>query len=229
MISEAKAFWDAISGKVKALVQKETENALRVQRYDVTTAPNGTVMGVTQPFGNNEIFLPYSQEVSGAAVGDTVLVAWWGSMSNARVYYFAKGYDGGSGASVSPYDSTPADLGTASAGTSDEYARGDHVHDLPSTLSGMDFKVIYFDSSDSKTITFGQSSAAVIFAAGRNAGRCTTINISNTANNSIYYDKSTTASNITLSASSNVLTITNASQGSLYCLMIVYAGSATVS
>lgn len=227
MISEAKAFWDSISGKVKELIHAETNNSMRVQRYDVTTAPNGTVMGVTQPFGANEVFLPYSREVAGATVGDTVLVAWWGSMSNARVYYFAKGYDGAQ--TVSPYNSAPADLGTASAGTSDEYARGDHVHDLPSTLSGMDFKVIYFNSSDSKTITFGQSSAAVIFAAGRNAGRCTTINIFNTVNNSIYYDKSTTASNITLSASSNVLTITNASQGSLYCLMIVYAGSATVS
>ena len=97
MISEAKAFWDSISGKVKSLIHAETENSLRVQRYDVTTAPDGTVMGVTQPFGSNEIFLPYSKEVAGASAGDTVLVAWWGSMSNARVYYFAKGYDGGAG------------------------------------------------------------------------------------------------------------------------------------
>lgn len=97
MISEAKAFWDSISGKVKSLIRKETENAMRLQRYDVTTAPNGTVMGVRQPFGNNEIFLPYSQEVSTATVGDTVLVAWWGSMSNAKVYYFADGYEGATG------------------------------------------------------------------------------------------------------------------------------------
>lgn len=94
MISEAKAFWEAVSGKVKSLIQTETENAMRLQRYDVTTAPNGTVMGVRQPFGNNEIFLPYSKEVASATVGDTVLVAWWGSMSNAKVYYFAKGYNG---------------------------------------------------------------------------------------------------------------------------------------
>lgn len=97
MISEAKAFWDPISGKVKDQIAKEMGNALQVQRYDVTTAPDGDVMGVTQPFGSNEIFLPYSKEVAGATVGDTVLVAWWGSMSNARVYYFAKGYDGGAG------------------------------------------------------------------------------------------------------------------------------------
>lgn len=38
---------------------------------------------------------------------------------------------GGGGGSVSPYDSDPADLGTASPGVSDDYARGDHVHELP--------------------------------------------------------------------------------------------------
>lgn len=102
MIAEAKAFWDAIAGKVKSLIRTETENAMRMQRYDVTTAPNGTVMGVTQPFGSTEIFLPYSQEVANAMVGDTVLVAWWGSMSNARVYYYAKGYDGGGGGDDGP-------------------------------------------------------------------------------------------------------------------------------
>lgn len=129
MIAEAKAFWDAISGKVKSLIRSETENALRLQRYDVTTPPDGSVIGVTQPYGANEIFLPYSQEVAGATTGDTVLVAWWGSMSNAKAYYFANGYEGAG--AVSPYDGTPANLGTASAGTSASYARGDHVHAMP--------------------------------------------------------------------------------------------------
>lgn len=95
MLSEAIKFWDSISGKVRELIRSETQNAMRLERYDVTTAPNGTVMGVTKPFGNNEIFLPYSAEVAGAAVGNPVLVAWWGSMSNAKVYYFANGYNGG--------------------------------------------------------------------------------------------------------------------------------------
>ena len=36
-----------------------------------------------------------------------------------------------SGASVSPYTSNPAALGTASPGSSDDYARGDHVHQKP--------------------------------------------------------------------------------------------------
>lgn len=38
----------------------------------------------------------------------------------------------GGGSSVEPYTSTPANLGTASAGSSAKYARGDHVHKMPS-------------------------------------------------------------------------------------------------
>lgn len=38
---------------------------------------------------------------------------------------------GGGGSSVSPYTSNPAALGTASPGSSDNYARGDHVHPKP--------------------------------------------------------------------------------------------------
>ena len=39
--------------------------------------------------------------------------------------------ESGGGSSIDPYTSTPAALGTASAGSSDKYARGDHVHKMP--------------------------------------------------------------------------------------------------
>lgn len=94
MLSEAKSFWDAIAGKVRELIRGETQNTFRMERYDVTTAPNGSRIGVTKPFGTNEIFLPYSAEVANATVGAPVLVTWWGSMSNAKVYYYADGYRG---------------------------------------------------------------------------------------------------------------------------------------
>ena len=94
MLSEAQQFWDAIKGKVRQLIRSETENTYRCERYEVTTAPNGTKVGVTLPAGNNEIFLPYSAEVAGAAVGDPVMAVWWKSMSNAKVCWFADGYRG---------------------------------------------------------------------------------------------------------------------------------------
>lgn len=96
MLSDAMKFWESIAGKVKQLIRGETQNAFRCERYEVSTAPNGTVMGVKKPYGN-EILLPYSKEVSEASVGDPVLVVWWNSMSNAKVYYFANGYEGTTG------------------------------------------------------------------------------------------------------------------------------------
>jgi microcystin-dependent protein len=97
MLSEAQRFWDAIVGKVRQVAQETSQNAFRCERYEVTTAPNGSKMGVTLPLGTKEIFLPYSSEVEEATVGSQVLVVWWGSMSNAKVYYYANGYRGVSG------------------------------------------------------------------------------------------------------------------------------------
>ena len=94
MLSEAQRFWDAIVGKVRKVAQEVTKNTFRCERYTVTTAPNGTKMGVTLPMGSKEIMLPYSQEVASATVGSQVLVVWWGSMSNAKVDFFADGYSG---------------------------------------------------------------------------------------------------------------------------------------
>ena len=94
MLNGAQSFWEAIKGKVLQVCRKETQNVLRVERYTVTTAPNGTVMGVTLPYGTTELKLPYSNEVASATVGKTVLVVWWGSMSNAKVYWFSDGYRG---------------------------------------------------------------------------------------------------------------------------------------
>lgn len=43
--------------------------------------------------------------------------------------------ESGGGSSIDPYTSNPAALGTASPGTSNDYARGDHVHPLPAIPS----------------------------------------------------------------------------------------------
>ena len=94
MLTEAQNFWNSIRSKVLQECKDQIKNTLRVERYTVTTAPDGSVIGVTLPYGATELFLPYSKEVANAAVDDVVLVAWWGSMSNAKVYYFANGYEG---------------------------------------------------------------------------------------------------------------------------------------
>ncbi|MBO5970701.1 MAG: hypothetical protein J6S14_19685 [Clostridia bacterium] len=110
MLTEAQSFWEAIKNKVLQICRAETKNTLRMERYTVTTAPDGAVIGVTLPYGTTELMLPYSKEVAEASVGDVVLVAWWGSMSNAKVYYFANGYEGSSGGGGGGGTSDYADL-----------------------------------------------------------------------------------------------------------------------
>jgi hypothetical protein len=39
--------------------------------------------------------------------------------------------ESGGGGGAAPYDGTPAALGTASPGVSEQYARGDHIHQMP--------------------------------------------------------------------------------------------------
>lgn len=98
MQRDALEFWEAIAGKVKQTARNMMEKSLQCERYDVTTAPDGSKIGVKQPFGSREIFIPYSAEVADAKVGDTVLVMWWNSLSTAKAWYFGSGpaasYDG---------------------------------------------------------------------------------------------------------------------------------------
>lgn len=91
MLKEAQDFWRAIEGKVRRVCRDENAQTLKCDRFDVTTAPNGTVIGVKRPFGNNEIFLPYASACANAVVGDTVLVIWWGGMSTAKAWYMGTG------------------------------------------------------------------------------------------------------------------------------------------
>lgn len=93
-VNEGVAFWNALKVKIKSLVKQETSNCFKVARYDVTSAPDGTTIGVTLPEGSKEIQIPYSQEVSTAVIGDTVLVGWYGSLSTARAIWFGKGFEG---------------------------------------------------------------------------------------------------------------------------------------
>ena len=92
MLQEALDVWNALKGKITQLFHELNSKGLQCERYDVTTAPNGSVIGVTKPFSDTELFIPYSWECSSATVGDSVLVAWWGnSLSTARAWFKGNG------------------------------------------------------------------------------------------------------------------------------------------
>lgn len=92
MIQGAEALWKALRGKITALVRNETSNCLRVARYEVVSTASGGKMGVKLPYGNTTLLLPYSAQVASAAVGDIVLVMWYGTLSTAKIVSFGDGF-----------------------------------------------------------------------------------------------------------------------------------------
>ena len=112
MQKDAKSFWNAIAGKVRETVKSMSGKNLQCERYDVTTAPNPNTVkiGVTQPFADTELMIPYAAECAGATVGDTVLVVWWGSLSNAKAVHIAGGPD------ALPYDQTTGESAVSKIG-----------------------------------------------------------------------------------------------------------------
>ena len=72
------------------------------------------------------------------------------SMDRLALIALALAKRGGGGSNINPYASNPAMIGTTSAGSSDDYARGDHVHDFnadfKAALLQIAAKVAYIDS-----------------------------------------------------------------------------------
>lgn len=105
MLKDAIAVWKALEGQVRKTVKDMNGKSLQCERYDVTTAPNAATgkIGVSQPFGN-EIFVPYSAACAGASVGDSVMVFWWKSLSNAKAWYMGDAIGEGGGGSAEKYE-----------------------------------------------------------------------------------------------------------------------------
>lgn len=90
MLDGIMEFWNALRPKVEQTADERTANCLRVDRFDVVSAPRGGKISVRQPYGRT-ISIPYCEEVAGAKAGDTVLVLWWGSLSTAKAWCFGEG------------------------------------------------------------------------------------------------------------------------------------------
>lgn len=74
--SEALKIWEALRPMIDTEIAEKTRSCVRTRKMVCTTAPNGSVIGVAEPFGN-EVKIPYSSSVSNATVGDAVWVQWY--------------------------------------------------------------------------------------------------------------------------------------------------------
>lgn len=113
--SPATAAWDAEHGKL----------LLGIPKGDAGAAGAEGPEGPEGPAGSDGYSPTVTvEEISG---GHRVTIT---DAEGAHTFDVMDG-QGGGGSSVDPYDSNPAALGTATPGSSDKYARGDHVHPKP--------------------------------------------------------------------------------------------------
>lgn len=173
MLKDALAVWKALEGQVRKTVKDMSGKNLQCERYDVTTAPNPSTgkIGVSQPFGN-EIFVPYSRAVAGAAVGDSVMVFWWKSLSNAKAWYMGDAIGEGGGAVTSVNGQTGAvELDAADVGAlpeSYQFDVGDIFISTNSTSPASRFGGTWTQIKDVFLLAAGDS-----YAAGATGGEAT--------------------------------------------------------
>lgn len=72
---EAQKIWNALRVMVDAEIDKRTASCVRSRKMTVMSAPNGSTIGVAEPFGQT-VNIPYSSALSNVKVGDTVWVDW---------------------------------------------------------------------------------------------------------------------------------------------------------
>lgn len=74
--TEAVKIANALKPFAKKWFDEWGKSCLRSKKMTVSTAPNGTVIGVKDAFSDTEIFIKYMAECSNAQVGDTVWCKW---------------------------------------------------------------------------------------------------------------------------------------------------------
>ena len=74
--NEAVKIANALKPFAKKWFDEWGQSCVRSKKMTVTTAPNGSVIGVTDAFSEQEIFVKYMSSCSNAVVGDTVWVKW---------------------------------------------------------------------------------------------------------------------------------------------------------
>lgn len=80
---EVQAIQKALAPWVRQLIDSATRSCVRRKTVTVATAPNGTTMGVQEPFDSAVMDVPYYATLHNARVGDTVTIEWVYDMSSA--------------------------------------------------------------------------------------------------------------------------------------------------
>ena len=75
LTAEALKIWDALRPMIDKEINDKTASCPRAKKMKVTSAPDGSVLGVAEPYGDTH-YIPYSSSLSNVSVGESVWV-WW--------------------------------------------------------------------------------------------------------------------------------------------------------
>ena len=85
---DALEIWNSLRPMIDKEIERRTRGMVQRRKAKVTTAPNGSVIGVTEAFGP-EISIPYISSMSSAQVGDVVWVEFMYGATNSFVSMYA--------------------------------------------------------------------------------------------------------------------------------------------
>lgn len=85
---QALDMWNAMKPMIDKEIENKTRSMVQRRKAKVTTAPNGSVIGVTEAFGP-EMSIPYISSMSSAQVGDVVWVEFMYGATNSFVSMYA--------------------------------------------------------------------------------------------------------------------------------------------
>lgn len=126
--NEALKIWEALRPMVDREIKERTASCIRSKKMTVTSAPNGSTIGVCEPFDTVSYNIPYSSAVKGASVGDAVWVQWYFDNASTMI---AVAYGNGKNAYVLPL--SIANGGTGASTKSGAKAALD-IDDLETTV-----------------------------------------------------------------------------------------------
>lgn len=223
--NEALKIWDALKPMVDREIKERTASCVRSKKMTVTSAPNGTTIGVCEPFDTVTYNIPYSSAVKGAQVGDAVWVQWY--FDNASTMIAVCYGDGLNDYNIPSFPLSIANGGTGQTTKANVKSAFD-IDDLEDALDNTQFvRKTIAASNGTAVYTFTNNCAFVIFISGPAASVRSIIFGYCTQNGSISVSQMNAGSstNISTTTATNKLTIKNAYTSACYASFMEIVGT----
>lgn len=198
---EALKIWSAMLPMIDAEIDRKTKSCVRTKKMIVKSAPNGTTIGVAEPFDDATIHIPYSFAVADARVNDAVWVQWY--FNNASTMLAISYGDGASDVE-------------------------DAVDEIASQLNNASFRYFNVSGNGTYQIQMANYTHLFIFYQGYTAASKGILMISSGSTGQIASSVLSASSSPTLTASgsSGLVTLTSTYSSTTYCLGMAYHGTA---